>query len=423
MAIILKTSPRTFSPVYNKNEHCIFQDDAAIRTKPDYRYLFDIKISDYISGSTIIVRTKVSPDPSNALGVQDVQGFVEQYVKEHIVPYNSTDAIANTENAIISYFVEYGEEYRLTTSDPIVEYQNQLTGAIKWAWGSSLETHRWIDFYNNSEYLLYLFDTNNQGEFLTNYKTPTNFITDLGWHWYLSETPSSVDFMRVLTYDSAGALISTFDIPNNSNTAVDNSRMNSVATAPQSLNNITGAFLVGAQPVITSSVATYTIQCFQSPGTAVGEILYFTIDSECFYETYRIHFENEYGAFDSFNFTKNSKRSSKGSRKSYVTNSPTLSNSGISYKHSTENKVDYFGMNTDSISLVSDLIDTDTNNWLKEMAFTNRAFLEFTDSSGVKNFKPCKVLSTSWSESIDAIDKAFNFEVEIELADNFKQRT
>ena len=57
------------------------------------------------------------------------------------------------------------------------------------------------------------------------------------------------------------------------------------------------------------------------------------------------------------------------------------------------------------------------------MAFTNRAFLEFTDSSGVKNFKPCKVLSTSWSESIDAIDKAFNFEVEIELADNFKQRT
>jgi hypothetical protein len=199
--------------------------------------------------------------------------------------------------------------------------------------------------------------------------------------------------------------------------------MNSVATAPQSLNNITGAFLVGAQPVITSSVATYTIQCFKTGGFSVGEVLTFTVDTPCFYEVYRIHFENEYGAFDSFNFTKNSKRSSKGSRKSYVTNSPTLSTSGISYKHSTENKVDYFGMNTDSISLVSDLIDTDTNNWLKEMAFTNRAFLEFTDSSGVKNFKPCKVLSTSWSESIDAIDKAFNFEVEIELADNFKQRT
>ena len=422
MAIVIETENQDFSPVYNKMEDCIFQNDASIRTKPDYRYIFEIKIVDYISASTVVFTTKVSPDPIHGLGVQDLSGHIQKYIKENIVPHDDTDAIRITDNAVIRYYVEYGEEYRLTSSDPIVEYKNLVTGSDKYAFGGSLEHHRWIDFYNNAEYLNYLFDTNNQGEFLTNYKTPSVYITDLGWHWYLSETPSQVDFMRVLTYDSAGALIGTFDIPNNAVTASDRSRMNSVATAPQSLNNITGAFLVGAQPVITSSVASYTIQCFQSPGTAVGEILTFTIDSECFYETYRVHFKNEYGAYDSFNFKGESKRRSEGESKDYVTNENNLSASGITYKHTDVKKVNYYTKFDNRVSLQSGLINEDQLNWLKEMTFSPQLYLEFVDSSGVHNFKPAIIKgSKSWQELKDQVDKVFNFELEIELADNFRQ--
>jgi hypothetical protein len=268
----------------------------------------------------------------------------------------------------------------------------------------------------------YLCLTTSIGEFLTNQKNNKVYANQLGWHWYMTSAPNNVDYLQVKTYDASGVLISTFDIPNNSNPSLDRSRLNSVATSPQSLNNITGAFLVGAQPVIIPTVANYTVQLFRTGAVPVSEILYFEIDTECFYETYRIHFENEYGAFDSFNFKADSKKSTNAERKTYITNRNILTLNGLVYNHVTDTKVNYYVKSTDSITLQSGLIDQATNEWLKELSFSPQAYLEFVDSSGVHNFKPCLVKSTSWNELKDEVDKTFNFSIEIELSDNFRQR-
>ena len=228
--------------------------------------------------------------------------------------------------------------------------------------------------------------------------------------------------MEVKTYNSLGVLISIFQIDKTITGSDDQDRLQSIPTAPQSLNNVIDPFILGSQPVIISSVSSYTIQCFESAGTNVGELLTFTIKEPCFYEVFRIHFENEYGAFDSFNFTKNSKRSSEGERKSFTTNKPNLDSNGINYYHSEDKKVDYYVKYTNKVKLIADFITEGENNWLKEMAFTNKAYLEFETSQGVKDFKPCKILSTNWNEKKTSIDKLFTFEVEIELADNFRQR-
>ena len=107
----------------------------------------------YLTETTETIRTKVSPDPSQQFGVQDLSGHIEKYVKEEIIPNNDTKSFRRTDNGIVKYYVEYGEEYRLTVNDPIVEYPNQLTGSNKYAFGGSFEWHRWIDFTNNAEYL------------------------------------------------------------------------------------------------------------------------------------------------------------------------------------------------------------------------------------------------------------------------------
>ena len=422
MALVLKTDNKDFSPVYNPMNVVIFQNNAVTVAKPDYKYIFDINIIDYISGLTKVIRTKVSPDPFYRYGIQDLHSIIENYVKETIPPYDDTDAIRVTDNAIIKFFVEYGEEYRLTADDPIVQYPNLYTGKIQYAWGASLEHHRFIDFYNNDEFENYICLTTSIGEFLTNQKNNKVYSNQLGWHWYMTSAPNNVDYLQVKTYDVSGVLISTFDIPNNSNPSLDQSRLNSVATSPQSLNNITGAFLVGAQPVIIPTVANYTVQLFRTGAVPVTEILYFEIDTECFYETYRIHFENEYGAFDSFNFKADSKKSTNAERKTYITNRNILTLDGLVYNHVTDTKVNYYVKSTDSIILQSGLIDQETNEWLKELSFSPEAYLEFVDSSGVHNFKPCLIKSTSWNELKDEVDKTFNFSVDIELSDNFRQR-
>ena len=422
MALVIKTDTREYSPTYNRMDVAVFQNDAGIRTKPDYKYRMTIYINDNKAALTRVILTKQSPDPIHGLGVQDVSAIVSNYINEVLVPYDSNSGFALTEDGIVKYWIQYGEEYRLTASDPIVVYDGLLTGADKYAWGASLEHHRFIDFYNNTEYTNYIMDSNYVGQFLTNYKTPSVQITDLGWHWILTDDAVNLDYVQIKTYDIDGVLIDTFEVSNLTSTGLDQSRLLTLATAPQSLNNITSGFLVGAQPVITPSVATYTIQCFRNLTTVVGEMLTFTIEEPCFYEVFRIHFENEYGAFDSYNFRLNSKRSADGERKTFITNKDVLSVNGLSYEHATENKLNYYTKFTNKISLKSDFITYEVNEWLKELAFAQKAYIEFTDNSGVANFKPCLIKNTKWTEQKDEVDKLFTFELEVELSDNFKQR-
>ena len=423
MALVIKTDLKPFSPVYNLIELVVYQNDTGTRTKPDYKYVFDIFINDNKNVTTRTIRTKVAPDPRFALGLQDVSQIVAKFVNEEIVDYSSDKGFTLSADGIVKYWVEVGEEYRATADDPIVVYNDLIQTSDCYAWGASLEHHRWIDFFNNTEYLDYLFNVNDKGQFLTNFKTPNVQITDLGWHWYLTNVPADVDYMKVQTYDVDGVLIETFKIFNATNLTLDQSRLVRVATAPQSLNNIEeGDFITGAQPIITANVKTYDIRCYRNDDTDVAAMLSFTVQEPCLYETYRVHFENEYGAYDAFNFTLNSKKTADGERKTYITNKPKLFTDGIIYQHETESKVNYYTKFTDKINLKSHFITQEENDWLKEMAFSPRAYLEFVDNSGVHNFKPILIKSTKWDEKITDIDKLFIFEVEVELCDNFRQR-
>ena len=425
MALVIKTDTREFSPVYNNMEVCVLQDDPATRALPDYKYIFDVRIVDYISMLSLSVRFKVSPNPRFEYAIQLISPAIEAFIKETFVPFDDTSSFRLTDNAIINYRVEYGEEYRLTADDPIVEYPNILQGDFKWAWGGSLETHRFIDFYNTSEYENYLIESSAipNRQFLTNNKTPKVKIGDLGWTWLMTSSPNDVDYLEVKTYDSVGALITTFKINNVTDKGIDRSHLMSLATSPQSLNNITpGSFLIGAQPVITSSVKTYTIEVFIDPSTSISETLTFTIQDDCFYETYRLHFENEYGGFDAFNFNLRNRDSADGTKKFYKNNAPNLNADGIVYQNQYETKVNYHSKFTNKASLISEYLTEAENDWLKELAFSPQVYLEFTNSSGVRDFKPCLIRGAKWEENKTTIDKLFDFKVEIELADNYRQR-
>ena len=408
MAIVIKTEPRLFSPVYNLMETAVFESGLVI-FNPNFRYVFDIVIN-LPAGGTETIRTKVTPEPNQSFGIQDLSGHIEKYVLEEIVPFDNTKSFRSTDNGILKYHVEYGEEYSITVTDPIVVYPNLTTGTNKYAWGGSLEHHRWIDFYNNSEYTDYLQDLANKGGFLTNYRTPNVRITDLGWTWFLTNVPTEVDYLEVKTYDSSAALISTFQIDKTVTGSSDQDRMQSIPTSPQSLNNVTDPFILGAQPVIISTVAAYTIQCFDTSTVNVSSTMTFIIEEDCFYEVYRIHFENEDGGFDSYNFRLNSKRKATGEKKFYTTNSPSISSTGITYDHSQESKVNHYTKLTDKVDLISDFLTEEQNNWIKELAFSTRMYLEFADNSGVANFNPCVIRSASWLEKKTAVDKLFTIE-------------
>jgi len=60
VALVIKTDTREYSPTYNRMDVAVFQTDAGIRTKPDYKYRMKIYINDNKAALTRVILTKQS---------------------------------------------------------------------------------------------------------------------------------------------------------------------------------------------------------------------------------------------------------------------------------------------------------------------------------------------------------------------------
>lgn len=419
MTLTAKTVPPEFNPVYNRIEYCYDSDQTA---QPNFKYVFKVYVD-----VTLIATFKVPPEPNiSDLGVQDVSRSLAAYIEEMISQYNSTASFAYALDLPIRKFrVDVLEQWDVA-GVPTENEESLVTGSDKYVWSGVFDHHDWIHQINlGTPYYDWLIDALNQASWLTpNQDNNIVSINDLGWHYILIKNTAQVDYVEIKTYDSAGSLIQTVQLANGLTMSVPAARMLSVATAPQSLNNYVGAFAAGSAPIITSSVATYTVQIFETTPTAVTDLLSFTIDESCRYDTYRIHFLNKLGGFDSYNFRARSQESTEFQRKSYTRAENHFTGTGeLSYQHENDGTTDYYIKSRDKIKLRSEYLTEAEKNWLKELQGSPLIFLEFIDPSGTNNFKPVKMLTNRWVKNTTSIDKLFKLELDIDLAhENFRQR-
>lgn len=410
------------SPVYNRVEFCVKENDAPSLAMPNYHFVFDITTE--INGT---IRTEVIPRPVTNLGVQNVGQILEGFIKETIAQFNSTDSfVFGAVSPILKFHIEVLSAWDVAgvfTIDP--DGVGAVVGGDKYVWGASFEHHDWIEQINDATpFNTWIMNTVNgtSAEFLTTYKTPKVEITDLGWHWTLTDTTADVQILEVKTFDSAGGAIQTVRSVNATSDIPTASRLRTVTTAPQSLNNIAPALLLGAQPIIDSTVATYTVQILDGAFAPASEILNFTIGECTRYDIFRLHFENELGGFDSYNFTLRSLQSSVSQKKKYTRGGDNVNASGLVYNNQDNGTVAYYVKSRDKIKLESDYLTNEENTWLKQLVESPQVYLEFI-SGGVKDFKPVFVGTNNWTDKDITIDKLFRLTLEIDLGhENYRQR-
>ena len=414
---ILEAIP-DYNPVYNPIEVVV---DSSQKLQPNFRYVFQIHV-----GGVLVATKKSLPSQTNAYGYCDVGEILAAYVAEQIPDYTSDKGFEyGLESPIIDFQVYYGEEY----GTPPVTFEPTMDSGLKYAWSASLNHVLWtnrIKFSPSAAFTNFTMQTpSTTRPFLTNYKTPTVKIEDLGWHFIMLDTDTDADHMEIKTFDSAGALISTFAIDNNVTTGVTEAKLLSVASSPQSLNNVDNAqFSVGVQPVIISTVASYTIEIQDSLNVAIGETLTFTLGGNCRYTPYRLHFLNRLGGFDAFNFTSRNEISTKMDRKQYSRHeNRILSTGALDRLQQYDGKQDYHVTSQDSLKVRSEYLTQAENEWLKELIQSPQIYLEFNDS-GVQNFRPIRMKTSSWTEKITTIDKLFKLELNLDLshADRIQRR-
>lgn len=403
MALSIKTNFKNFAPVYNS----VFTVASSTNSgNTNFKYVFRV----YITGVLSYKQYEVNPDAEKQFGVLDISDYLQAFVSANLGSHDSTSSFTPSSGSIIKYRVDYFEQWDIA-GVPTISVASKITGSDFYTFEASFNYADWIDW----NYLLFTdYNGTNVFRFLTNWNHKRVSINNLGWSYFLASNPIDVDYMQVKTYDGNGDLIGTYRANNTISAASVEARMQKIPTSPKSLNKI-ATLALGAQPIISNSVKSYTVQVFEST-RPITETLYFYLDEPCRYEMYTLHWENNYGAFDSFNFKGRNKQAQDVERSSMKINEYRLDNNGIQFRHQDKSNVLNWTKRTNKLILRSDYLTTDEHNNLKELIHSNEIYLEFKDGKGDINFKSIhQVAARSWEEKVVEIDKLFVMDIEVDL--------
>ena len=398
MAITINATPKDFAPVYNKMEYLIESTNFA---QPNFAYLVDI----YINGSgTKTVRLRIPARPSDNKGKVDIHRVLESALTSDVGNPTGDAGTYDASNSSLSYIVKFGEEYGTT----VVQYPDLTIDSSRKAFNASLEKRPFIN-WDVTEYEL----DGITKKFLTN--MPDNNKVSLnshGWLYYLDDP--AITFINVNVFDLNGSPLAGAKI----DVTASSSDIQFVPSSPASLNNIDVAnLLVGAQPIIDSTVGSYEIQA-RGVGS-YSETRTFIIEESCKYNTNTLIFQNNLGAFDSFTFYLGDMSMTDIERKDMKVNVDTVVGNDIVYSMNEREKVTYYTKKSETIKLMSDWITEEESNWLLELMSSPEIYLQ----EGNELTAVAKIKATNYTKKKVVRDKLFKIDVELELGyDDYRQR-
>lgn len=422
--VTIHTDLTDFCPVYNRMEVEVKLDSTTLALT-DVQYIFDV----YIEGVSGFKRFQVPPDPTTEYAAVDISRYCESYCYPTLAQYNSSvpfsiGANANGTQSILKVNIKYGYSY--SNSGVYTVVADVLTGGNKYAFQGAL-TERALMGWNDGGFNDYICNITNgaNGQFITDMKTNDVSLNNLGWHHILTDTPTDIDKLVIETYDSSGNLIA---LNIKAITVAQNltaSRMYKVATAPESLNNMTGGWISGGpQPIITSSVSYYLIYLVDTPGNIASETLRFNLVEPCRYRQCRIFFENRFGSFDSYNFNLRSQIDEEVKRSSYKYNKFPITSSGLDRQYQDQSQVVNYIEVQEYLTVRSNYLTTEQNSWLKQLVQSGNIYLQIEDHDGAQNYLAYEMVTqTNWVEKETSIDKLFILELKLKLSQtNTRQR-
>jgi len=293
MSITVKDQPETFAPVYNNNVWSVSSDNSG---NTNFRFVADI----HVSGVTGFTRLKADADPDFAFGVFDVGRIIESFVNENqLFDINLTDNGFQVNDAVrMRYDIKFGEEYDVAGT--LTVFPDLTVVANNFGFNAVFDFNDFVDYVKSD----FLIDTVSS-KFLTNMPNPlTTYPDEKRWIGMMYDTNNQAHRLQVKTYDGSdagGSLIQTVNIDN---ALVDPSNPFDQfvrVDIGDNLNDIpSGDLSAGAQPIITTSVLSYTIQMIDSSAAVSSELRTINIDrDECSrFTTLTFHFLNKPGQFD-----------------------------------------------------------------------------------------------------------------------------
>ena len=405
--ITILQQPDAITPAYNDNVWVVSGTNTA---QANFKFICDV----IVNGQSF--RQAVFPDPTHSRGIFNVGRVVENYISDTL---NTNVGFQENVGSIIQYSVQFGEEYGLASSGTTI-YPNQVSSS-KYVWNGI------IDFlpYQSYDYTDYVMNTTDVVNFLTNAPSSGVISTDENaWLYGMVESSGVVYHARINTYDSSDNLLQTVKVNNPyQSIGSDNSQFVRFGSGTRNLNLIESSGITdgGSQPIITNSVTKYYVVFQTYAGVEVSNRFYYKVEDPCTKNnTYRLHFLNKLGGFDSFTFIRADRKTATIDRKEYKKRVTGMtSDSTWGYSTSAHNRVNFDTTLDEVIAAQSDWISEATNDWLYELVTSPVVYLD----DPTYGLVGVNIVNTAYDFKTEAVDKLFNLTIQFKYSfQTYRQR-
>jgi len=393
--------PQDFTPAYNNNPFVVTSTNNG---QPSFKYVAKMHI-----GGNVIVE-KSAPNPTYGSAYFNPARMIESIVKFDID--NSGFGFQQNTKSIKNYYVEFYEEYEI--AGVITESVLKATSNTIKIWNGIIDYLNYASY----DYTTYMIDN---GRILNHYLPREVRFDDNGWIYYLADDVTTLhQNVTISAFDFAGGTLLNqvvLDNPFQTNGTLTHHAIR-FDCAPNGLNSIDPSQIFsGTQPIIPSNCTYYEID-FDLPKNLL--LPFYVVENSCKYETFRLHYQNNLGAFESFNFMLASKHTETIKRENYkgvVGGLTAYDNFG--YSISDRSTTNYF-------TSIKDIYKIRTN-WLTE---EYKEVLEQLVSSPVVYWDnpnyglvPIDITTNTFEFDQKVTKKNFNLELDFELSnDRYRQR-
>lgn len=367
MAITIYDEPQLISPAGNPLVFTFSSDQTG---QPNFSFVVEVYIESQLRITQEVFRQ------FNTLGRIDVSEAVQSVIAN---PQISTTIEYDATDSMVTYAIIVYEKYGTTPT-----IQASATSTTLKAFNAALEHPEWI----NWDYTDYDPNATQNAKFLTYFprsKRPLCGMDENFYLGYLEQTASAGVTLVCELYDIQGNVIaSDFSI---SLTSVEFNILN-----------------VGPQVIIANSTITQTDfdDCYRYfvyvdvAGISSTETFFIYMDLECKrYDTYRLHWLNKLGAWDSFTFALVSTDTATVESFGYQRDPGVWDNTSYTYPLYQGQKVNYAKTKTKQLTLNSDWISEDVQNWLVQSLYDSP--LVYMEAENGTQFEPIKVTNSNYT--------------------------
>ena len=365
MAITIYDEPQLIAPAGNPLVFTFSSDQTA---QPNFSFIVEV----YIDGQLRLTQEVFRQ--FNTLGRIDVCEAVQSVVAN---PEITTAIEYNATNSMVEYYIKVYEKYGSTPT-----IQDDDTSATLLAFNGALEYREWVNF-NYDDYDPW---QTNFAKFLTYFPRSKRALCGMEENFYLG-------YFEQTGAQTATLVVNLFDISGNN-----------IAFGSYNITESEFVILnVGPQVIIDNTAINqvdfddcyyYTVYVELTDIATETFTIYMDLDCKR-YDTYRLHWLNKLGSFDSFTFSLVSTEAANVQSYGYQRDPGVWDDTSYTYPLYAGQAINFAKTKTETLTLNSDWINQDIQQWLVKSLYDSP--LVYLERENGTEFEPVKVTNSNYT--------------------------